>query len=50
MLILLVLYGVGLKIVAHKYRWLKFDIELMRSYSIGSFGCGAFGYGLIYCL
>jgi hypothetical protein len=46
MLMLLVLYGIGLKVVAHKYRWLKFDIQLMRSYGIGSIGCGALGYGL----
>ncbi|MBU2870478.1 hypothetical protein [Colwellia sp. E2M01] len=46
MLMLLVLYGIGLKIIAHKYRWLKFDIQLMRSYSIGSVGCGVFAFGL----
>lgn len=46
MLLLLVAYGIGLKIVAHKYQWLKFNIELMKSYSIGSVGCGTFAYGL----
>lgn len=46
LLMLLVLYGIALKIVAHKYRWLKFNLQLMRSYSIGSLGCGVLGYGL----
>ncbi len=43
---MLVVYGTTLKIVAHKYRWVKFDLQLMTSYFIGSFGCGALGYGL----
>jgi hypothetical protein len=46
LLMLLVLYGTALKIVAHKYQWVKFDLQLMKDYSIGSFGLALLGYGL----
>ncbi|GAA6171781.1 hypothetical protein NBRC116592_14510 [Colwellia sp. KU-HH00111] len=46
MLMLLVLYGVGLKVVAHKYRWVEFDLKLMKNHSIGSVFLALFGYGL----
>lgn len=45
-LMLLVLYGIGLKVVAHKYQWVNFDLQLMKSYSIGSVGLALLGYGL----
>lgn len=45
-LMLLVIYGIALKVVAHKYRWVKFDLELMKSYSFGSVGLALLGYGL----
>lgn len=46
MFMLLVLYGVALKIVAHKYRWVKFNLQLMKSHSIGSICLALLGYGL----
>lgn len=44
MLMLLFFYGVGLKIVAHKYRWVKFDLQLMKNHCIGSVGWLVVGY------
>ncbi|WDD97132.1 hypothetical protein [Thalassomonas actiniarum] len=48
-LILMMVYGIALKILAHKKGWLHFDIALLKSHCIGVFFLAISGY-LLYLL
>lgn len=48
-LALMMVYGIALKILAHKSGWLHFDIALLKSHCIGSAALGLCGY-LLYLL
>ncbi|WDE09916.1 hypothetical protein [Thalassomonas haliotis] len=48
-LILMMVYGIALKILAHKKGWLHFDIALLKSHCIGVVFLGISGY-LLYLL